>query len=114
MLKTKSRDGVYNISAPDNAKTGCRLMTIGEKEEEKFDKVQDVYLEVIEGKDANVLNLAEAICCDCFDFDGLGLHLLAKELKCHVKAGEKKYEFTVGDYNSVGSYLEVIANQIKL
>ena len=114
MLKTKSRDGVYNISAPDNAKTGCRLMTNGETEETKFDKVQDVYLEVIEGEEGNVLNLAEAIWSDCFDKDGYGLHLLAKELRCHVKAGDSKYEFIVKNYNCVDLVLDSIATKIKL
>lgn len=114
MLKTKSRDGVYNISAPDNAKTGCRLMTNGETEEEKFDKVQDVYLEVVEGKEGNLFDLACAIAYDCFDSDGCGLHLLAKKLKCHVKAGDNKYEFTVNNYNCLDLYVESLASQTKL
>ena len=115
MLKAKSRDGVYIISAPDTAKTGSSLIGPGEDEDTKFDKVQDVYLEVIEGKEANLDNLASAIAYDCLDSDGYdGLHLLAKKLICHVKAGDKEYEFTTLDYSSLDQFICDLATQIKL
>lgn len=114
MLETKSRDGVYIISAPDNAKTGCSLITNGESEETKFDKVQDVYLEVVEGQEGNLYNLAHAIADDCFSSDCLGLRLLAKQLRCHVKAGENKYEFTMEWHNNIDDFVSSIAFQTKL
>lgn len=114
MLTTKSRDGVYIISAPDNAKTGCALLSNGESEETKFDKVQDVYLEVVEGQKGNLYSLAEAIAYDCFSFDCLGLSLLAKQLRCHVKAGENKYEFTMEWHNSLDGFVSDIAFQTEL
>lgn len=114
MLKTTSRDGNFIISAPENAKTGCRLLTNGESEDEKFDKIQDVYLEVVKGRKVNLVDLAYAIALDCFDRDGLGLHLLAKELRCHVKSGDTEYEFTVLQLNSDDAYIPALAGQIEL
>lgn len=114
MLTTKSRSGVYTISAPDNAKTGCSLIAVGENEETKFDQVQDVYLEVVEGQEGNLYNLAHAIAYDCFSADCLGLRLLAKQLRCHVKAGENKYEFTVEWHSNIDDLVSSIAYQTKL
>ena len=114
MLTTKSRDDVYTISAPDDAKTGSSLMTVGESEETKFDKIQDVYLEVVEGQQGNLYNLANAIAYDCFSSDCLGLRLLAKQLRCHVKAGENKYEFTMKWHNNINDFVSSIAFQTKL
>ncbi len=116
MLTTKSRDGVYAISAPDNAKTGCSLLLFDGVEETKRDKVQDVYLEVIEGQEGNLYNLANAIAYDCFSSDCLGLKLLAKQLRCHIKAGENKYEFTMNydSLRSIDDFIRSIAYQTKL
>ena len=105
---------MYTISAPDDAKTGCPLMTVDESEETKFDKVQDAYLEVVEGQEENLYNLAHAIACDCFSSDCLGLRLLAKQLRCHVKAGENKYEFTMEWHNNINDFVSSIAFQTKL
>lgn len=115
MPKAKSRDGRFIISAPDTAKTGCRLMSSDETEETKFDKEMDAYLQAVEGRDINLVDVANAIWFDCFDMDFVGLHLLAKRLKCHVTVGERKYEFVVtGSHNSVDSCLIDIASQLKL
>lgn len=114
MPKTESRDGKFIISAPDGAKTGYRLMTAGETEETKFDKEMDVYLQAVEGKDVDLIDVANAIWFDCFYHDGVGLHLLAKRLKCHVTVGERQYEFTTVDYNHVDSCLKEIVSQLKL
>lgn len=114
MPKTKSRDGRFIISAPDEAKTGCTLMTNGETAETKFDKEMDVYIEAVEGKDINLLDLTNAIRFDCFSTDGVGLRLLAKRLKCHVTVGKRKYEFVVAKYYSTDEFLRDIASQVKL
>ena len=111
MLKTKSRDGVYIISAPDNAKTG---LSEANGNQENYDPIQDVYFEVAEGKEGNLWNLAYAIAFDCFSMDWMGLHLLAKKLRCHVTAGDKKYEFTMLNYNCMSLYIESLAAQTKL
>ncbi len=112
MLKAKSRDGVYIISAPDNAKTipaeNCN------NTEAEYDNVQDVYLEVVEGRKGNLLNLARAIAYDCFSTDSLGLHLLAEKLRCHVTAGDNKYEFEILKSNRMELYMKYIAEQTEL
>lgn len=117
MLKTTSRDGNFIISAPENAKTGCPVLSNGENEEQMFDKIQDVYLEVVKGRKVNLVDLAEAISSYCFPsiFGGNScLNLLAKELRCHVKSGEKEYEFTVPWLHNDDAYIHALAVQIEL
>lgn len=111
MPKEKSRDGVYIISAPDNAKTGHQPHFYEKVEK---DKVQDVFLEVVEGREGNLLNLARAITFDCFSYDGKGLNLLAWWLRCNVKAGKNEYEFVVPYWNNLNDMLIDIAARIKL
>ncbi len=114
ILTIKSRDGVYTISAPEDAKRGAFGLSPGEIEETKYDKVQDVYIEVIEGQEANFYNLTNAIAYDCFFRDCVGLRLLAKQLRCHIKAYDKKYEFIIPKCQCLDDYLICIAGQIKL
>lgn len=114
MPSTKSRDGRFIISAPDSAKTASKVRTNGEDEKRNLDIETDVYLKAVEGKDVNLIYIANAIWFDCFDCDSVGLHLLAERLKCHVTVGERKYEFTVGNHNHVDSCLKEIAYQLKL
>ncbi len=111
MLTEKSRDGVYIISAPDNAKTG-RQPHINERVEQ--DQIQDVFFEVVEGRESNLLNLARAITLDCFSYDGKGLNLLAYQLRCNIKVGENEYQFVVPWHNNVEDILLSIASQVKL
>ena len=113
-MQTISRDGNFTMSAPDFAKTGCRLLRAGESEETKFDKIMDVYLEAINGKEVSLYDVAHTVEMDCFSTDGAGLLLLAKMLKCHLTVVENKYEFTVDWQSSFDSYLEIIADQFKL
>lgn len=112
MLEVISRDGIYHISAPDNART-----TRTTQDKDKYDRIQDVYLEVIPGKKANVLNLARAIFYDCFvnDFiNNSGLCLLTAELKCHIKTEKGIYEFRVQNYDQFGALLDDIAKYIEV
>ena len=111
MPREKSRDGVYIISAPDNAKTG-RQPHFDEKVE--HDKVQEVFLEVVEGREGNLLNLARAITFDCFSYDGKGLNLLAWQLRCNVKAGENEYRYIVPYKNNLDDIIQSIDVEIKL
>ena len=112
MLEAISRDGVYKISAPSNART-----TRTTENQDKYDRTQDVYLEVIAGKKANVSNLARAIFYDCFVNDLInnsGLCLLTAELKCHVKTEKGSYEFIVPNYDQFGALLDDIAELIEM
>ncbi len=103
MPREKSRDGVYTISAPDNAKTGCQPHFYGKVE---YDKVQEVFLEVVEGREVNLLNLARAITFDCFSYDGKGLNWLAWQLRCNVKAGENEYRF-------IFNFIDIYSSKLK-
>lgn len=111
-MQTTSRDGKFIISASDDSKTGCRLISRGEDENSKFDKENDVYLQAKEP--VNLYDVAHAIWFDCFSNDGIGLRLLAKKLKCHVTVKEKTYLFTVEESNSLDFVLGTIAGQINL
>lgn len=90
-MQTISRDGKFTISAPDFAKTGCRLLCAGESEETKFDEIMDVYLEAINGKEVSLYDVTHTVEMDCFSTDSAGLLLLAKILKCHLTVGENLF-----------------------
>lgn len=111
-MQTKSRDGKFIISASDDSKTGCTLITVGENEDTKFDKQNDVYLEATEN--VSLYDLAHAIFMDCFSCDCEGLRLLAKKLNCHVTVEKRKYLFTVYEPNCLEMVLETISGQLKL
>ena len=111
MPRGKSRDGVYIISAPDNARTG-RQPHFDEKV--GYDEIQNVSLQVVEGNKGNLLNLARAITFDCFPYDGKGLNLLARHLNCNVKAGEHEYSFIVPCNSNLDDIIRSIAFQTKL
>lgn len=113
-MQTVSRDGIFIVSASDSSKVGCRLMSNGETEETKFDKENDVYLEVIEGKEASMYDVAYTIFLDCFSTDDVGLLLLAKTLNCHVKVGCKTYTFRVENPDCMDIVLKEISSQLKL
>ena len=111
-MQTTSRDGKFIISASDTSKTGCTLMSIGENEDTKFDKENDVYLVATDS--VSLSDVAKAIWNDCFSTDGSGLRLLAKVLRCHVTGNEDTYLFTVKQPTSFDFVLNTISRQINL
>lgn len=108
-MQTNSRDGKFILSAPDNAKTGCRL----DLDYSQYDEVIDVDMEAIE-ENVTLWDVACAINSDCFSWDGVGLRLLTKILRCHLTVGKNKYDFTVKWNNSLTRYIEQLAMELKL
>lgn len=108
-MQTNSRNGKFILSAPDNAKTGCSLSL----DESHYDEVIDVNMEAIKD-DVTLSDVADAVGSDCFSWDGVGLRLLAKSLRCHLTVGKNKYDFTVKRHYSFNDYLGSIAAQFKL
>ncbi len=110
MPNTKSRDGRFIISAPEESKrAGPTFLPLTEE-----DKETNVCLQAVENREISLADVANAICFDCFYSDGLGLKLLSKILNVHVTVGEKEYEFRVGKCHSHTDYLICIASQLKL
>lgn len=108
-MRTVSRDGKLIISAPDGATTGFAAF------EDKHDTTIDVTLQVVEGYDVTLKDVAHAIVYDCFASDGNGLSLNAKKLNCSLSTLKKDYYFTVPHLNgNLNSYIAVMASQLKL
>ena len=108
-MQTKSRDGKFILSAPDFANTGAGLIS-----KTKFDEEIDVYLEVVEGQEVSLYDVAYVISHDCFSWDCLGLRLLTKTLKCQLTVKNNNYKFIVEENTNFDAYLEDIAKQFKL